>query len=329
MASSPGFFVPISLERLLRPDLDTDPLSDEDVREGFYAFQRALEEYLADLELVIIPGAYTDENAQDAIGTILVDSATIDFTYTDATPAITAGVKASSITTAMLNFDVATQAELDAHLNDTVDAHDASAVSFVPYLTLAATNVQAAIQELLDEGSGRPGPMGPPGIDGLDGEDGAPGPPGALGPAGAAGAAGATGATGPAGPTGAPGPPGLDGLDGDPGDPGPPGPIGATGATGSTGSTGSAGATGAAGLPGPPGIDGIDGVDGADGLPGPIGATGATGSTGSTGPTGATGLQGPPGLDGYDGLDGDTGPQGPIGPPGPTTFARTFALMGA
>ena len=35
---------------------------------------------------------YTDELAQDAVGTILVDSATIDFTYTDATPAIGASV---------------------------------------------------------------------------------------------------------------------------------------------------------------------------------------------------------------------------------------------
>lgn len=35
---------------------------------------------------------YTDEDAQDAIGSILVDSATIDFTYSDATPSITATV---------------------------------------------------------------------------------------------------------------------------------------------------------------------------------------------------------------------------------------------
>lgn len=33
---------------------------------------------------------YTDEEAQDAVGTILVDSTTIDLTYTDATPSITA-----------------------------------------------------------------------------------------------------------------------------------------------------------------------------------------------------------------------------------------------
>ncbi len=46
-------------------------------------------------------GSYTDEQAQDAVGTILTDTATIDFTYTDGTPSITADVKAASITEAM------------------------------------------------------------------------------------------------------------------------------------------------------------------------------------------------------------------------------------
>lgn len=50
---------------------------------------------------VAATGGYTDEQAQDAIGTILTDTATIDFTYTDATPAIEASVKAASITEAM------------------------------------------------------------------------------------------------------------------------------------------------------------------------------------------------------------------------------------
>lgn len=35
---------------------------------------------------------FTDERAQDAVGTILVDSSSIDLTYTDATPSITAAV---------------------------------------------------------------------------------------------------------------------------------------------------------------------------------------------------------------------------------------------
>lgn len=36
---------------------------------------------------------YTDEQAQDAVGTILTDSNTVDFTYNDATPSITGDVK--------------------------------------------------------------------------------------------------------------------------------------------------------------------------------------------------------------------------------------------
>lgn len=45
---------------------------------------------------------YTDERAQDAVGAMLVDSGTIDFTYTDATPALTAIVIDDSITYAKL-----------------------------------------------------------------------------------------------------------------------------------------------------------------------------------------------------------------------------------
>jgi hypothetical protein len=44
--------------------------------------------------------------------------------------------------------DMATQAELDAHTSDAADAHDASAVSFIPVGAVAATDVQAAIAEV-------------------------------------------------------------------------------------------------------------------------------------------------------------------------------------
>lgn len=47
-------------------------------------------------------GDYTNENAQDAVGTILTDTATIDFTYDDAGNAITADVKDASITLAKM-----------------------------------------------------------------------------------------------------------------------------------------------------------------------------------------------------------------------------------
>lgn len=53
----------------------------------------------------------------------------------------------AQVTAAKLSFDPATQAELDAHVNDTVDAHDASAISFAPAAGIAATDVQAAIVE--------------------------------------------------------------------------------------------------------------------------------------------------------------------------------------
>jgi hypothetical protein len=43
-------------------------------------------------------GGYTDEDAQDAVGSILVDTATIDFTYDDSGNQITADVKSNSIT---------------------------------------------------------------------------------------------------------------------------------------------------------------------------------------------------------------------------------------
>jgi len=46
--------------------------------------------------------AYTDEMAQDAVGNILTDTATIDFTYNDTTPSITADVKDDSITFAKM-----------------------------------------------------------------------------------------------------------------------------------------------------------------------------------------------------------------------------------
>lgn len=45
-----------------------------------------------DVTIAATGGSYTDEQAQDAIGTILTDTSTIDFTYNDATPSITAAV---------------------------------------------------------------------------------------------------------------------------------------------------------------------------------------------------------------------------------------------
>lgn len=63
---------------------------------------------------------YTDEEAQDAVGTILVDSTTIDFTYADATPSITASVKDGSITYAKIQ-DVAAKRLLGSRLGGTAE----------------------------------------------------------------------------------------------------------------------------------------------------------------------------------------------------------------
>lgn len=54
------------------------------------------------LEYAAGGASFTAEDAQDAVGAMLVDTATIDLTYTDATPSLTADVKDSSITTAKL-----------------------------------------------------------------------------------------------------------------------------------------------------------------------------------------------------------------------------------
>lgn len=51
-------------------------------------------------------GWYTDEQAQDSVWTILVDSATIDFTYNDATPSITWSVIDWSINTTKLGWNI-------------------------------------------------------------------------------------------------------------------------------------------------------------------------------------------------------------------------------
>lgn len=75
---------------------------------------------------------FTDERAQDAVGTILTDSTTIDLTYTDGTPSITADIVATSITnshisgsaaiaysklnlaTSILDADISASAAIDA-----------------------------------------------------------------------------------------------------------------------------------------------------------------------------------------------------------------------
>lgn len=62
------------------------------------------------LSFVSPAAGYTDEQAQDAVGTILVDSSKIDFTYNDATPSITATIVAGSLVDADINASAAINA---------------------------------------------------------------------------------------------------------------------------------------------------------------------------------------------------------------------------
>jgi hypothetical protein len=64
------------------------------------------------------------------------------------------GVLAGTYPSPSFAADMATQAELDAHVNDTTAAHAASAVSFSPTGTIAATDVQTAIAEVASEAGG-------------------------------------------------------------------------------------------------------------------------------------------------------------------------------
>ncbi|HXG79705.1 MAG TPA: DUF2793 domain-containing protein [Methyloceanibacter sp.] len=64
-------------------------------------------------------GSYTDEQAQDAVGSILSDAGDIDFTYDDATPAISAAVKSGAITTTKIADDQVTFAKLASAAYDT------------------------------------------------------------------------------------------------------------------------------------------------------------------------------------------------------------------
>lgn len=94
------------------------------------------------------------EQIEDRVGTMLTDSSTIDFTYTDAaTPTlgtITAIVKPASIDLTHLAYDPATQAELALHVNG-VAAHAATNITYAGAADLASTTVETALDELDNE----------------------------------------------------------------------------------------------------------------------------------------------------------------------------------
>lgn len=71
---------------------------------------------------------YTDEAAQDAIGTILVDSASVDLTYNDSTPSITAAVLPGGVDHALLsNLNSSSYTHLTAtNATDLTDGGDST-----------------------------------------------------------------------------------------------------------------------------------------------------------------------------------------------------------
>lgn len=87
--------------------------------------------------------------AADAVGSSELADNAVDTNAIQNGAVTSAKIADGTITTTDLAFDVATQAELDAHTGDTTDAHDASAISIADagsYYT--GTNVEAALQEI-------------------------------------------------------------------------------------------------------------------------------------------------------------------------------------
>ena len=72
---------------------------------------------------------YTDEQAQDAVGTILTDTTTIDLTYNDGTPSITADVKANSISNALFRKSASLSIVGNATNTNPADVDDITAAS--------------------------------------------------------------------------------------------------------------------------------------------------------------------------------------------------------
>lgn len=100
--------------------------------------------------VVTIPGggtSYTDEEAQDAVGTILTDSSEIDFTYNDATPSITASIVAGSIDETKL--DASVNASLDLADSASQPGHTHTAVNITDFTEAAQDAVGAMVDTTL------------------------------------------------------------------------------------------------------------------------------------------------------------------------------------
>lgn len=98
-------------------------------------------------------------DAHDASAISFVAGGTIAATDVQAAITEVAGDAATALANHVAAGDphpaYATDTDLTNHLNDTVDAHDASAISYNPGGTVAATDVQAAIAEVASEADTR------------------------------------------------------------------------------------------------------------------------------------------------------------------------------
>jgi hypothetical protein len=102
-------------------------------------------------ETIGVPsGVYTNEMAQDAVGGILTDSASIDFTYNDGANTITAAVLPGGIShTAIADIGTNTHAQIDTHIA-AANPHSGSQPLDADLTTLAA-NITAFGHSLVDD----------------------------------------------------------------------------------------------------------------------------------------------------------------------------------
>lgn len=103
---------------------------------------------------------YTDELAQDAIGTILLDSTEIDFTYNDGTPSITASIVAGSIDEAKLDtsvnasLDLADSALQSDDIGVTVQGYSADTAFRTDKLSVFAATTSAELKTVISDETG-------------------------------------------------------------------------------------------------------------------------------------------------------------------------------